>query len=51
MQADPADRAYCVSLECLDGSVLAQFAHMNAHVCAAGGEGVVALPVHVQSRS
>lgn len=44
------DGAYCVSLECLYGSVLAQFAHVNAHVRAAGGKRVVALPVHIQSR-
>lgn len=42
---------YCVALECLDWSVLAKFTHMNAHVCAAGGKRVVALPVHIQSWS
>lgn len=42
---------YRVSLEGLDGSVLAQLTNMDAHVCAAGGERVIALPVHVQSRS
>lgn len=40
-----------MSLEGLDGSVLAQLANMDAHVCAAGGKRVIALPVHVQSRS
>lgn len=40
-----------MALECLDWSVLAQFTHMNAHVCAAGGKRVVALPVHIQSWS
>lgn len=39
----------CVSLECLDGSVLSQFTDMNAHVCATRGKRVVALPVHIQS--
>lgn len=39
----------CVSLECLDGSVLSQLTDMNTHVCATRGEGVVALPVHIQS--
>ncbi len=43
--------AYCVALECFDWSVLAQFTHVNAHVRAAGGKRVVALPVHIQSRS
>lgn len=41
----------CVSLECLDGSVLSQFTDMNTHVCATRGKCVVALPVHVQSWS
>ena len=40
-----------MTLECLDGSILAQLAHMDAHVRAAGSECVVALPVHVQGRS
>lgn len=44
------DRAYCMSLECLYGSVLAQFTHVNAHIRAARGKCVVALPVHIQSR-
>lgn len=39
-----------VSLEGLDRSVLTQLTHMDAHVCAAGGKRVVALPVYVQSR-
>lgn len=39
---------YRVSLECLDRPVLAQLADVDAHVRAAGGEGVVALPVHVE---
>lgn len=42
--------SYCVSLEGLDRSVLTQLTHMDAHVCAAGGKRVVALPVYVQSR-
>lgn len=41
----------CVSLECLDGSVLSQFTDMNTHVCATRGKCVVALPVHIQSWS
>ena len=41
---------YRVSLEGLDRSVLTQLTHMDAHVCAAGGERVVALPVDIQSR-
>lgn len=41
---------YRVALEGLDRSVLTQLAHMDAHVCAAGGKCIVALPVHVQSR-
>lgn len=41
---------YRVTLEGLDRSVLTQLTHMDAHVCAAGGKRVVALPVHVQSR-
>lgn len=40
-----------VSLECLDRPVLSQLTDVDAHVSAAGGEGVVALPVHVQGRS
>lgn len=39
--------SYRVALECLDGPVLAQLAHMDAHVCAAGGKCVVALPVYI----
>lgn len=39
-----------MSLEGLDRSVLTQLTHMDAHVCAAGGKRVVALPVYVQSR-
>lgn len=42
---------YRVSLEGLDGSVLAELTNVDAHVCAAGGERVIALPVHVQSGS
>lgn len=42
--------SYRMSLEGLDRSVLTQFTHMDAHVCATGGEGVVALPVYVQGR-
>lgn len=42
--------SYRVSLEGLDRSVLTQLTHMDAHVCAAGGKCVVALPVYVQSR-
>lgn len=42
--------SYRVSLEGLDRSVLTQLTHMDAHVCAAGGKRVVALPVYVQSR-
>lgn len=41
---------YRVSLEGLDRSVLTQLTHMDAHVCAAGGKRVVALPVDIQSR-
>lgn len=39
-----------VSLEGFDRSVLTQFTHMDAHVCATGGKRVVALPVYVKSR-
>lgn len=42
---------YRVSLEGLEGPVAAQATHVDAHVCAAGGEGGVVLPVHVQSWS
>lgn len=42
--------SYRVTLEGLDGPVLAQLTHMDAHVGAAGGKRVVALPVHIQSR-
>lgn len=38
-----------VSLEGFDRSVLTQFTHMDAHVCATGGKCVVALPVYVKS--
>lgn len=41
---------YRVSLEGLDRSVLTQLTHMDAHVCAAGGKRVIALPVYIQSR-
>lgn len=41
---------YRVALEGLDRSVLTQLAHMDAHVCAAGGKRIVALPVDVESR-
>lgn len=40
-----------MSLEGLDRSVLAKLANMDAHVRAAGGKRVIALPVHVQSGS
>lgn len=40
--------AYCVSLEGFDGAVAAESADVDAHVCAAGREGRVVLPVHVQ---
>ena len=40
-----------MSLECLDGPVLSKLTDVDAHVRAAGGERVVALPVHVQGRS
>lgn len=46
----PGVLPYRVTLEGLDRSVLTQLTHMDAHVCAAGGKRVVALPVHVQSR-
>ena len=39
-----------MALEGLHRPVLAQLAHVDAHVCAAGGKRVVALPVYVQSR-
>jgi len=39
-----------VSLECFDGAVTAESADVNTHVRAAGGEGSVVLPVHVESR-
>lgn len=42
---------YRVSLEGLEGSVAAETAHVDAHVCTAGGEGGVVLPVHVQGWS
>lgn len=40
-----------MSLEGLEGSVAAETAHVDAHVRAAGGEGGVVLPVHVQGWS
>lgn len=40
-----------MSLEGLEGSVAAETAHVDAHVCTAGGEGGVVLPVHVQGWS
>lgn len=43
----PQGLPYRVALEGLDRSVLTQLAHMDAHVCAAGGKCIVALPVHV----
>lgn len=43
--------AHRVSLECLDRPVLSELTDVDAHICAARGEGVVALPVHVQGRS
>lgn len=43
----PEGLPYRVALEGLDRSVLTQLAHMDAHVCAAGGKRIVALPVHV----
>lgn len=46
----PEGLPYRVALEGLDRSVLTQLAHMNAHVRAAGGKCIVALPVHVQGR-
>lgn len=38
---------YCVSLECLNGPVLSQFADVDAHVCTTGGKCIVALPINV----
>ena len=46
----PPEGAHRVSLEGLDGPVLAQLAHVDAHVRAAGRKRVVTLPVHVQGR-
>lgn len=40
-----------MSLEGLEGSVAAETTHVDAHVSAAGGEGGVVLPVHVQGWS
>lgn len=51
-QTPPAgrDAAHRVALEGLEGPVAAQATHVDAHVGAAGGEGGVVLPVHVQGR-
>lgn len=38
-----------MALEGLEGPVAAEAANVDAHVCAAGGEGGVVLPVDVQS--
>lgn len=40
-----------MSLEGLEGPVAAETTHVDAHICAAGGEGGVVLPVHVQGWS
>lgn len=37
-----------MALESLEGPVAAKATHVDAHVCAAGGEGGVVLPVHIQ---
>lgn len=37
-----------MALEGLEGPVAAKATHVNAHVCAAGGEGGVVLPVDIQ---
>ena len=39
-----------MSLECFHGAVTAESADVNTHVRAAGGEGRVVLPVHVERR-
>lgn len=39
---------YSVSLEGLEGSVAAEATYVDAHVCTAGGEGGVVLPVDIQ---
>lgn len=39
-----------MTLEGLEGPVAAEATHVDAHVGAAGGEGGVVLPVHVQGR-
>lgn len=44
----PGSRPHRVPLEGLHGAVAAEPAHVDAHVGAAGGEGGVALPVHVE---
>lgn len=43
--------AHRVPLKGLERTLTSQAAHMDAHVSAAGGEGAVVLPVHVQRRS
>lgn len=43
--------AHRVSLECLNRPVLSQLTDVDAHVCAARGKGVIALPVNIQGRS
>ena len=40
-----------MSLKGLEGPVAAEATHVDAHIGAAGGEGGVVLPVHVQGRS
>lgn len=42
---------YRMALEGLEGPVAAEATNVDAHVCAAGGEGGVVLPVHIQSWS
>lgn len=39
-----------MALEGLEGPVAAEATNVDAHVCAAGGEGGVVLPVDIQSR-
>lgn len=42
------DSVYRMALEGLEGPVAAEATNVDAHVCAAGGEGGVVLPVDIQ---
>lgn len=51
MEKKKKKAVYRVALEGLEGPVAAEATYVNAHVCAAGGEGGIVLPVNIQSWS